>query len=172
MTRRPVPIVGTVLVVLILAACWGATVLILQAQYEPPTRVVHVTPSPTSSPTPAPTHRTRHHRHKHREHAASRSAPRVTPAPVPAAPSGGNVLDITAYCPTGNRNAAGLWPQSGDVATLDRSVPFGARLHIEGIGWFVVHDRIGYGSDVDIYMPSCADAVQFGRQHRRVVIEP
>src|SRR5689334_13657127 len=40
----------------------------------------------------------------------------------------GVYADTTMYCATGNRNAAGQWPQLGDVAVMDRSIPFGTRV--------------------------------------------
>lgn len=72
------------------------------------------------------------------------------------------------YCATGNRTASGKWPQPGMVATLSRSIPFGTVVHIEGMGDYVVEDRIGHGSDFDIYTHSCKNARTFGRRHLRV----
>lgn len=74
------------------------------------------------------------------------------------------VLDATAYCYTGSRTASGVWPEPGMVATL-QPIPFGTRLRLAGIGVYTVTDRIGWGSDVDVYFPSCADARAFGRHH-------
>jgi len=82
----------------------------------------------------------------------------------------GGLHDITMYCATGNRTASGLWPKRGMVATLSRSIPFGTRISIEGVGIFVVEDRIGRGSEFDIFTPDCSEAPRFGRQHRRVTI--
>lgn len=97
------------------------------------------------------------------------SEPRV------GAPTVGSVLrgplhDITMYCPTGNTTASGKWPRRGMVATMSRSIPFGSRVLIDGLGEFVVEDRIGHGSEFDIFTPSCSEADRFGRQHRRVTI--
>jgi len=82
----------------------------------------------------------------------------------------GGLHDITMYCATGNRTASGLWPKRGMVATLSRSIPFGTRISIEGVGIFTVEDRIGHGSEFDIFTPDCSEAPRFGRQHRRVTI--
>lgn len=82
----------------------------------------------------------------------------------------GSVHDITMYCPTGSRTASGKWPTVGMVATISRSIPFGTRVLIDGLGEFTVEDRIGHGSEFDIFTPSCAEADRFGRQHRRVRI--
>lgn len=78
--------------------------------------------------------------------------------------------DVTKYCPTGNTTASGKQPRVGMVATISRSIPFGTHVFIEGLGEFVVEDRIGHGSEFDIFTNSCAEANRFGRQHRRVTI--
>lgn len=67
------------------------------------------------------------------------------------------------YCLTGTM-ADGQPTHSGAVATLDRSIPFGTRVSIPGLGTFVVEDRIGYGSDFDVWTPSCATATSWGRR--------
>lgn len=78
--------------------------------------------------------------------------------------------DITMYCPTGNSTASGKTPQRGMVATISRSIPFGTHILIEGYGEYIVEDRIGHGSEFDIFTPSCAEADRFGRKHARVTI--
>lgn len=90
--------------------------------------------------------------------------------PRSAALFDGAVHDITMYCPTGNTTASGKWPRRGMVATISRAIPFGTRVSIEGLGEFVVEDRIGHGSEFDIFTPSCGEADRFGRKHRRVTI--
>lgn len=103
-------------------------------------------------------------------HPVSGSGAVLSTAPSASASTFANV---TMYCSTGSRNAAGRWPQVGDVATMDRSIPFGTRVHIEGLGDYVVEDRIGYGSDFDIYGGSgdCeARATAFGRHYLRVTV--
>ena len=82
----------------------------------------------------------------------------------------GALHDITMYCPTGNRTASGKWPHRGMVATISRSIPFGTHVFIEGLGEYVVEDRIGHSSEFDIFTPSCSEADRFGRQHRRVTV--
>ena len=77
------------------------------------------------------------------------------------------------YCWTGNRNAAGRWPQIGDVAVLDRSIPFGTLVHIAGHGDYRVEDWVGWDTDFDIYggAGDCESrASHFGRQHLRVTV--
>lgn len=82
----------------------------------------------------------------------------------------GPLRDITMYCPTGNRTASGKWPARGMVATISRSIPFGTHVRIDGLGVFVVEDRIGHSSEFDIFTPSCGEARRFGRKHLRVTI--
>ena len=80
---------------------------------------------------------------------------------------------VTAYCATGNRTASGAWPRIGMAATLDRSIPFGTRLSVPGVGVVTVTDRIGHGSDLDLYLgtgTACENAARaWGR--RRLTVE-
>jgi 3D (Asp-Asp-Asp) domain-containing protein len=48
--------------------------------------------------------------------------------------------------------------------------PFGTRLLVEGVGEVTVEDRIGWGSDLDLFGPSEAFCRQFGRRHLRVEV--
>ena len=86
----------------------------------------------------------------------------------------GEYADTTMYCATGNQNSAGRWPQLGDVAVLNRSIPFGSRVVIDG-NVYRVEDWVGHGTDFDIYGgsdPECEQrALDYGRRHLRVVIE-
>lgn len=68
------------------------------------------------------------------------------------------------YC-SGTTTASGKRVREGMVATLDRSIPFGTVVQIEGMGSYVVEDRIGHGSEFDIYTTSCGKANEFGRHH-------
>lgn len=105
--------------------------------------------------------------------------PSPTPSPVVSRASRSRsagrqvTLDITAYCWTGNRTASGAWPELGHAAVLDRSIPFGTRMEVPGIGVVTVTDRIGHSSGLDIYMgrEGCqARAEQFGRQRLTVTL--
>jgi 3D (Asp-Asp-Asp) domain-containing protein len=74
-------------------------------------------------------------------------------------------LDTTAYCETGSRTASGVWPRPGMAAS--NLFAFGTVLHVPGVGRVVVTDRIGWGSELDIYMggPGCERrALLFGRR--------
>lgn len=84
----------------------------------------------------------------------------------------GALLDVTAYCPTGNRTASGEWPHAGGAAS--NLFPLGTHLRVGNLGEYVVNDRVGYGTDVDLFFegPECDDrALAFGRKHLRVVVE-
>jgi 3D (Asp-Asp-Asp) domain-containing protein len=103
--------------------------------------------------------------------------PTPTPSPVASrasrSRSTGTTLDVTAYCWTGNRTASGAWPELGHAAVLDRSIPFGTRIEVPGMGVVTVTDRIGHSSGLDIYMgrEGCqARAQQFGRQRLIVTL--
>jgi 3D (Asp-Asp-Asp) domain-containing protein len=80
----------------------------------------------------------------------------------------GRTLDVTAYCHTGNRTASGLWPKPGMAA--NNTYRFGTRLRVEGLGVVVVQDRIGWGSQLDLFMSSCREAREFGRRQLRVEV--
>lgn len=131
-----------------------------------------VTPSPTPSPVPTVAAPVRHVARK------LPARPRVqdTPAPAPvraprSAVRGSRVVSSTAYCLTSD-NAAQRRPRDGDVAM--NGVALGSRWHVVD-GPFagrtlVVADRIGHGSQFDIWMASCDAARDYGR--RRITVEP
>jgi len=50
--------------------------------------------------------------------------------------------------------------------------PLGTRLRVEGIGVVVVQDRIGHGSQLDLFMTSEAACRRFGRQRLAVEVLP
>jgi 3D (Asp-Asp-Asp) domain-containing protein len=78
----------------------------------------------------------------------------------------GTSLSVTAYCLTG-RMADGQRVHPG--AAAGNRWPFGTRLSVPGWGVVTVEDRIGHGSDLDLWTPSCAAARSWGR--RRLVVE-
>jgi len=78
-------------------------------------------------------------------------------------------LDATSYC-QGSTTASGEHVYVGEVAM--NTLPLGTRIVVSpavfGRSRFRVEDRIGWGSQIDFYNPSCAAAVQFGRRTIRV----
>ena len=96
------------------------------------------------------------------------AAPAAAAAPEATFPAGW--YRMTAYCESGSLTASGTVPHMGTVAAAP-SVPFGTALLIEGVDGlegqtFVVEDRGAAITDghLDIWLPSCWQAVQFGRR--------
>ena len=69
-------------------------------------------------------------------------------------------LNSTAYTHTGGNMANGEYPYFGAVAC--NLVPLGTTIYIEGLGNFVVKDRIGHGSDLDIFMNTYDECMAYG----------
>jgi 3D (Asp-Asp-Asp) domain-containing protein len=94
---------------------------------------------------------------------ASRGAVQSPRAAAPA-PSSADVRRVssTAYCLRG-RMASGRPTYSGAAAM--NGVPLGSRWHVVELGrTFVIEDRIGHGSQFDIWFASCEAAIQYGRR--------
>jgi hypothetical protein len=89
---------------------------------------------------------------------------------VPAAIQAGTVT-TTAYCQSG-RTASGAWTQPGIAAA--NFLRLGTRIRIWpaalGRTTFVILDRIGWGSSLDLWTGSCAAAIQYGRRLEHVTI--
>jgi 3D (Asp-Asp-Asp) domain-containing protein len=83
----------------------------------------------------------------------------------------GLTLEATSYC-QGTVTASGEPPFVGEVA--NNTYPLGTRLRVSPPVWgrtrFVVLDRIGSGSQIDFYTPSCAQAIDFGRRLEHVTV--
>lgn len=78
----------------------------------------------------------------------------------------------TAYSYTGNWTATGTWPRCGTVAVDPRVIPLGSRLWVEGYGPGRAEDT-GYlikGRRIDMFLPSRAEAREWGRKRVRVVV--
>jgi|LSQX01.2.fsa_nt_gb 3D (Asp-Asp-Asp) domain-containing protein len=68
--------------------------------------------------------------------------------------------------------ASGDRPIPGQTVAADKSIPFGTRVWIEGVGARTVNDRgraIKRGR-LDLCMETRDEALQFGRQRRKVII--
>ena len=88
------------------------------------------------------------------------------------------LVTVTAYCPcakccgkwAGGRTADGHMPAPGVTCAASRSVPFGTRLLIPGVGWRTVQDRLARRFDgrVDVLFATHAEAVRFGKQKLEV----
>jgi hypothetical protein len=90
----------------------------------------------------------------------------VTPEPNTQQPIEERIVSSTAYCLPG--------PTWGTVAM--NKVPKGTRWEIlDGTragDVVTVMDRIGHGSDFDLWYPSCRDARVYGRQQIRIIRLP
>lgn len=91
------------------------------------------------------------------------------------------IVVVTAYSPTecpNKRTASGTIPKPGLTVAASRHIPLGARIYIPSRGWHVVEDRMARRYDrerqphIDIYMPSRAEAVKWGRKELVVRIIP
>jgi 3D (Asp-Asp-Asp) domain-containing protein len=93
--------------------------------------------------------------------AAAFAAVAVTPATADAAST-----DATSYCEHG-RMADGSWTRWGSAAM--NGVPLGTRITLTGRSFygrrrFIVRDRIGWGSRLDLWAPTCSMSVRWGRR--------
>lgn len=81
---------------------------------------------------------------------------------------GASGADSTAYCLRGTM-ADGTYTRHRSVA-MNRH-PLGTRIYVLGRGGpnglrrFIVRDRIGYGSEMDFWRPSCSLARAWGRRN-------
>jgi 3D (Asp-Asp-Asp) domain-containing protein len=82
-------------------------------------------------------------------------------------------VDATAYCLNGAM-ANGNTVHVGAVASNNH--PLGTRIRLArrvmGRRYFRVEDRIGWGTQLDIWMPSCGMAMAFGRRMVRYAVVP
>ena len=84
-------------------------------------------------------------------------------------------VSVTAYCIKGE-TASGVRTRRGIVAADPDVLPLGTVIRLSGLerhnGRYVVRDtgREIKGNDVDIFMPDCDAAKEFGRQHGRARI--
>lgn len=75
-------------------------------------------------------------------------------------------------CPSSSHGltASGMRPIAGLTIAAPRSIPFGTRVHIEGIGWRTVQDRTARRIDGwDLYVTSHRAAKRFGRREVSVI---
>lgn len=87
-----------------------------------------------------------------------------------------STFTANAYCRSG-RTRAGQRPKTGTVAADPHILPLGSKVRIEGVkavrgGVYTVTDTGGgvKGRRLDIYMPSCRAARQFGVRRVRVAL--
>ena len=73
-------------------------------------------------------------------------------------------MQSTSYTYTGNNMANGQWPAYGYVAC--NALPLGTQIYVKELNdIFIVGDRIGHSSDLDIFLETYQEAIQYGRQN-------
>lgn len=86
---------------------------------------------------------------------------------------------ITAYChcskccgKTNGITASGVKATEGVTVAMDKLMPFGTKIYIDGVGERIVQDRGGAikGNRIDLYFDSHQEALNFGRQTKEVTI--
>jgi rare lipoprotein A len=85
-------------------------------------------------------------------------------------------MKATAYSQAGQPTAAGSEVREGIVAADPAVLPLGTRIRVSGAGaydgFYIVTDtgRLVAGRQIDIYMPSAAEARKFGEKRVRVTV--
>lgn len=81
------------------------------------------------------------------------------------------VLNVSAYCETGNRTASGVWPAVG-MAAADH-LPFGSKVYLPDGSVVVIRDRFGggYPDRLDLFLATEDECWKFGRKILRCRIE-
>ena len=86
---------------------------------------------------------------------------------------------VTAYCSCvkccGKSNgitASGEKAVEGVTVAMNKSIPFGTKIYIDGVGERIVQDRGGAikGNRIDLYFDTHQEALNFGRQTKEVMI--
>ena len=86
---------------------------------------------------------------------------------------------ITAYChcvkccgKSDGITASGEKAIEGITVAMDKSIPLGTKIYIDGVGERIVQDRGGAikGNRIDLYFDSHLKALNFGRQTKEVTI--
>lgn len=83
-----------------------------------------------------------------------------------AADAEARTMGSTSYCLNG-RMADGSWTRAGSAASNRH--PLGTRIRLTGRSFygrriFVIRDRIGWGSSLDLWAPSCGMSRSWGRR--------
>lgn len=93
-------------------------------------------------------------------------------AVISSSPAAAWTVDSTAYspCSAGQFMADGSHVRFGSVAM--NALPLGTRITLRpgmyGRRRFTVRDRYGWGTQLDIWTPSCSDASRYGHRPQRV----
>lgn len=151
--HTPVPVkrnVGIVLLLLTISAC-ARGIHPAPPPHTPPPQVLPPQTSPPEVPPPAPT------------------------AQAPARPATPLVFTATAYC-TGTVTASGIPVSKGMVAADPAVLPLGTRIRItraaayNGTYWVLDTGGAIRKHRLDLYIPDCDAARQFGRRSVHVTV--
>lgn len=84
---------------------------------------------------------------------------------------GARTFNASAYSLRG-KTASGERVRQGIIAADPRVLPLGTKVHIQGMGIFVVKDTGGAikNNRIDIWMPSTANAMKFGRRKVQLTV--
>jgi len=101
--------------------------------------------------------------------------PVLPPKPVAEPPEQAwtNQAKITSYCLNGLTRSE-TRTREGIIATDPNTIPLGSVVEIEGLGEDFVAEDTGTaikGWHIDVWKPSCRDAIEFGRQQRLVRVK-
>ena len=111
--------------------------------------------------------------------AREKNKPNEDKAVKPSKDAGNRKYVITAYCPcqkccgkTDGITASGKKAVQGVTIATDKSIPFGTKVYIDGVGERIVQDRGGAikGNRIDLYFNDHQSALNFGRQTKQVTI--
>lgn len=90
------------------------------------------------------------------------------------------ISTISAFCHcaaccgvAGQPTASGAWPREGITIAAPRSIPFGTRVHIDGIGWRTVQDRMARrfdGKRWDVFVTDHQRAKRLGIRTVKITI--
>lgn len=75
---------------------------------------------------------------------------------------------MSAYEWTGSPTASGCMPYVGGVAF--NHLALGSRIHITGLGDFIVNDRCGINSRCDIYLGDVGACINFGIRSAEIFV--
>lgn len=75
------------------------------------------------------------------------------------------MLNVSAYCHTGNRTASGVWPTAYVTCAADH-LPFGSKVTLPDGRTWIVQDRLGggYTDRLDLFKATEDECWKWGRQ--------
>ena len=111
--------------------------------------------------------------------AGKESKPNENKTVKPPKDAGNSKYVITAYChcqkccgKMDGITASGEKAMQGVTVAMNKSIPFGTKIYIDGVGERIVQDRGSAikGNRIDLYFENHQEADAFGRQTKEVTI--